>query len=122
MSSELTRTDLIRFVLDQADEADLDALGEAARQRRTSLRAITAAAVKEGAPVKIRDIKPKYLNGLTGTVKAIETIRAKRCAVVTLDRDSTQQLAIASAKYASLINHDSYDLTGVPLSCCETAR
>lgn len=119
MSAELTRTDLVRFVLNQADEADLDALIEAARERRKSLRAITASSVKEGATVKLRDIKPKYLIGLTGTVKAIETIRRKRCAVVTLDRDSTQKLAISSPSHGWLFNHDSYDLTGIPLSCCE---
>lgn len=119
MSTDLTAQDLITFVLNQASEGDLDALFDAARRRRDALRAIAAAAVSEGDTVTIRDISPKYLNGLTGTVKTIETIRNKRCAVVTLDKDSTQKLALSSTKYDWLFNHDSHDLPGIPLSCCK---
>lgn len=119
MSTDLTAHDLITFVLNQAGEDDLDALADAARRRRDALRAIAAAAVSEGNRVTIRDISPKYLNGLTGTVKTIETIRKKRCAVVTLDKDSTQKLALSSARYDWLFNQDSHDLPGIPLSCCK---
>lgn len=119
ISTDLTTKDLITFILNQADEAALDALFEAARRRRDALRAIAAAAISEGDTVTIRDISPKYLNGLTGTVKAIETIRNKRCAVVTLDKDSTQKLALSSVKYDWLFSHDSHDLPGIPLGCCK---
>jgi hypothetical protein len=105
---------LITFVLNQASEDDLDTLADAARRRRDALRTIAASAVSESDTLTIRDISPKYLNGLTGTVKTIETIRKKRCAVVTLDQDSTQKLALSSTKYDSLFNQDSHDLPGIP--------
>lgn len=119
MPADINTTDLIAFVLNQADETDLDALVQAARERRKALRTIAAAAVKEGVTVTIRDLTPRYCNGLTGTVKAIETVRRDRCAVITLDRDSTRRLALSSGKYGLTLDDDSYDLTGVPLTCCK---
>jgi hypothetical protein len=119
-TAPLALPDIVGYVLEQADENDLDGIAEAMASRRRLLREKAAAAVTVGAPVTIADIRPKYLVGLVGTVKEITTGRGGRIATVTLTKQSTQTLAFTSGKYASLAGQDTtYDLTGVPLSCCK---
>ncbi|WP_447008697.1 hypothetical protein ACRAKJ_25770 [Saccharothrix sp. DSM 118769] len=109
--------EVIGFVLERADESDLDRIIDAVKKRRGLLRDKAAADVKEGKPVTLYGLKPAYLNGLTGIVKSIEPGRTTR-AVVRLDRQSTMALAYSSDKYASLSGRDSYDLKGIPVTCC----
>jgi hypothetical protein len=117
VSAAVTITDLIAFVLNQADPSDLDALRGALSKRDRTLQEITAAAVKPGVEVTLQRISPKYLVGLTGTVKSISE-RSTRRAVVTLDKRSTQLLALASTRFRIPFDADSYDLSGVPVTAC----
>ncbi|MCI2421136.1 hypothetical protein MOQ72_27200 [Saccharopolyspora sp. K220] len=117
--SALTMSGVVGFIQENTDTNDLDTVIESVRTRRKLLRDQAAAAVKEGMTITIYDVSPKYLAGLRDTVKSIDRLSRKPSAVVTLDQESTTTLAFSSMKYASLANKDSFDLTGVPLSCCK---
>jgi hypothetical protein len=114
--------DVVGFVLERADENDLDSIAQAMKSRHGILREKAAAAVTEQATVTIRGIKPKYLTGLSGVVKEIVNGRGTRLATITLDKASIDTLAYSSTRYAFLAGCDSYDLSGVPLSCCKVVR
>lgn len=118
-TATLELPDVVGYVLERADENDLDGIAQAMKSRRNLLREKAAAAVTVMATVTIADISPKYLNGLTGIVKEIVNGRGQRHATVTLDKASTSTLAFSAAKYSYLVGRDSHDLTGVPLSCCK---
>jgi len=117
-TAPLELSDVVGYVLESADENDLDGIAQAMKSRRNILRVKAAAAVTEKATVTIDGISPKYLNGLSGVVKEIVNGRGQH-ATVTLDKASTHKLAFSSDKYGFLAGRDSYDLTGVPLSCCK---
>lgn len=117
--SALSMSGVVGFIQENADTSDLDTVIEAVKTRRKLLRDQAAAAVKQGMTVTLYDISPKYLVGLRGTVKSIDRHSRKPNAVITLDRESTRTLAFSSTKYTSLADKDSFDLTGVPLSCCK---
>ncbi|MGW4528864.1 hypothetical protein [Amycolatopsis sp. NPDC004378] len=121
-TATLELPDVVGFVLERADENDLDGIAQAMKSRRGILREKAAAAVTEQATVTIADISPKYLNGLSGVVKEIVNGRGKRHATITLDKASTSTLAFSSGKYGFLAGRDTYDLSGVPLSCCKVTR
>lgn len=74
----------VEYVLERADEHDLNGIAQAMNSRRRLLREKAAAAVTLGATVTITDISPKYLSGLVGTVKDIVAGRGKQIATVTL--------------------------------------
>lgn len=110
-------SDLVRFVQERATADNLDNIVDAVKSRRSVLASIAAANLATGAPVTIYNIKPKYLSGLSGTVKEIIRGKGAPYATVTLDEDSTATLAYASTKYASLRDRNSYDYQGIPLTC-----
>lgn len=115
MSTEPSITDVVAYIQQQADEHDIDSVLAAVKTRRKLLQDQEAAAVKEGSAVELRGLRPKYLNGLAGTVARIESNGARRIATVTLDATSTQRLA-SVPKYNSLFGQDSYDFWGIPLT------
>lgn len=117
--STMNVSDILRFVLERADETDLDRLARAIRSRHRTLKEKAAAGVTEGVKVRLDGINPKYLAGLTGTVKSISPSGRTRRAVITLDKQSSSALALATEKYRFLIGKDSYDLTGIPVTCCQ---
>lgn len=114
----LTLPDIVAYVLEQAEETDLDGVVNAVKNRREILRAKAAAAVTVGDPVTLADLSPAYLNGLPGTVKDITTRGTKRIATVTLTAQTASQLSFTGTKFAHLAGTDKpYDLH-VPASCC----
>ncbi|MDT7785583.1 MAG: hypothetical protein QOF58_4002 [Pseudonocardiales bacterium] len=114
-------SDIVSFVLERATTDNLDNIAGAIKSRRGILAEIAAANLDEGTPVTLYNLRPKYLTGLTGTVKKIFRGRGEPHATVTLDKDSTAMLAYASTKYVSLAGRDSYDCQGIPLSCLKVA-
>ncbi|QFZ20516.1 hypothetical protein [Saccharothrix syringae] len=114
--------DVVGFVLEHADKNALDHITQAVKSRHDVLREKAAAEITENATVTIRGISPKYLNGLSDVVKEIIRGRGKPHATVTLDKASTDTLAFSSTKFGHLAGRTSYDLTGVPLSCCEVVK
>lgn len=120
-TATLELADVVGFVLQSAGETDLDGIARAIKSRRSVLREIAAAKVGVTAEVTIADISPKYLNGLSGVVKEIVDGRRGRIATIALDKGSTSTLAYSSSKFRFLAGQESYDLSGVPVSCCRIA-
>lgn len=115
----MTLQDTIAFIVSEANESALDQITSALTERRKALRSVRAAAVAVGAPVRIGEISPKYLSGLTGEVVSTEG----RFARILLDEDSTVNLRFATKRTTRFTvpwETDRYELGGVPLSCCFT--
>jgi Pyruvate/2-oxoacid:ferredoxin oxidoreductase gamma subunit len=103
------------FVLSHASDDDLTRLAAAMKQRRAALGSIRTATLTTGATVRIAGIRPKYLNELTGQIARIDG----KHATVTLDADSTDRLRYASqSRFVVPTEAASFDLRGVPLTCC----
>lgn len=96
-----TFNDVLTYMRDSATESEASALFEAANARLRSLRAATAAeniaSLKPDTEVRLSGLKPKYLNGLTGTVRSIEGSRVR----VKLD-DASYDTA---GRYANPLDH-----------------
>lgn len=110
-------TSVLGFVLQEASGDNLDNLVEAIKSRRRILADIAAATLSEGATATTYNLRPKYLDGLSGVVKDIVRNHSKPYATVVLDKASTAELSLSSSKYHHLSGRDSYDLAGIPLSC-----
>jgi hypothetical protein len=104
------------FILSHATEQDLTRITEAVKQRRAALAAVRTASLTTGTPVRIANISPRYLNGLTGTLGRIDG----KHATVILDAESTDRLRFTPSNKRFDVPFDtaSFDLPGVPLSCC----
>lgn len=114
-----TLTDVIAFIVSDADHEALDRMGDAIRQRHKALRVIIAAAVREGMETRIDGLSTQYLNGLRGTVQTIETNRQKSWANVLLDKESTDRLRWDRKSNKHIpTDTERYLLPGIPLSCC----
>ncbi|WP_225302853.1 hypothetical protein [Nonomuraea aurantiaca] len=110
----MTVTDVMTFV-SQADEDTLDQLVLAIEQRREVVKAIAAAALKEGDVVEIHSIKPAYFKGMRGRIVTIETIRRTRCARVALD--NLYDRSTVRAKKRQNPTDEPLTLDGIPLVC-----
>lgn len=116
-----TLTDALGFIATAATNDDLDRIYEAANARAKVLRdqrdAERAAVLTVGASVEVDGVRPKYLNGLRGTVASITGQRV----TVTLDADSTRRLSYTrQTKFYVPVGADSYDLSGLPVGACKT--
>ena len=80
-----TITHVLDFIAGHADERQIDTILETVKGRRKTLDRHRALAVRKDQKVTLNRLTPKYLNGLTGTVTALND---QRC-TVTLDEDST---------------------------------
>jgi len=111
-----TITDVLTFIRTQAQSADLDRLHEAIKQRDKVIRHIAAAKVSPGSRVTITGLSPKFLNGLTGTVRSIN----RTVANVDLDRSSKITLAAMdrSKKFWFYYSEENPYAMQVPLTCC----
>lgn len=113
----ITLQDTITYVTSQADEQALEHVIDAVKQRRKALRSVRAAAVGVGAQVRIGEISPKYLIGMTGDVVDIVGNRA----TVRLNEESTLLLRLKGTRRFYVPDDQlCYDLDGIPLSCCFT--
>ncbi|MDP4510308.1 hypothetical protein [Nonomuraea turcica] len=110
----MTVTDVMTFV-SQADEGTLDQLILAIQQRREVVKAIAAAALKEGDVVEIHSIKPAYLKGMRGRIVTIETIRKTRCARVALDNPYDRSTVRARRRQDP--TDEPLTVDGIPLVC-----
>ena len=102
------------FIAGHADERQIDVIHAALRDRRKALAARRALAVTVGQTVTLDGLSPKYLNGLTGTVRTIKGNRAD----VLLDEASTLSLRWAGRRFVVPEDTKNYLLTGVPTTCC----
>lgn len=103
------------FVLSHATDDDLTRLAAAIKQRRPALASIRTATLTTGVAVRIANVKPKYLDGLTGRIAQIDG----KHATVALDADSIDRLRYTSqSRYVVPTEATSFDLRGIPLTCC----
>jgi len=105
---------VLDYVHGHADERELDTLADALKSRHNALRQRRALAVHTGLGVRLNDLSPKYLNGLTGTVETESGNRVD----VRLDKASTTTLRYAGRKFFIGPDEEEYLLRGVPKSSC----
>lgn len=111
-TATITLSDVVAF-LNNATEYDLDIIHKSSNDRRRALRNQRAAVVTVGMNATLGDLSPKYLNGLSGKVTAINGQRG----TVTLDEQSTNNLRFfGSRRFPIPMDVKEYDLPGVPLS------
>ena len=117
--SATTFAEASEYVVSRADNHELDRIIDAVKERRRALRAIVAASVRRGATVQLGGLSPKFLNGLTGEVTAIDGKRA----TVRLDEESTDRLRYQySPRYPVADGVTNRVINGVPLECCLPAE
>jgi hypothetical protein len=112
-----TLADVMEFLATTATQSDVDRIHTAANERTRVLRTVRAAAIDVGVPVKIVNIKPKTLAGLTGKVQSHDG----KSAVVLLDESSTDILRFSRIRAAAYVPTEvtEYPFTGIPLTCLE---
>lgn len=106
MTDTITMQDVLRFIR-QADASQVSSLSEALRSQHKMLKAEAAHRNRQldlGTRVKLKGLRPQYLNGLTG---AILSIRGTKCDV-TLDYPHQARRYNSGGK-----------LLGVPLSAID---
>jgi hypothetical protein len=107
--------DALTFVANASSDDELDRVVAAVNARRRTLREVRSAAVTIGSVVKIQNLSPAYLNGLTGTVEAHS--RGKRTRVeVRLDETSTKILRFQGGRFQVSAETTEYLLGGVPIT------
>lgn len=112
--SEITISDVHRFIHEKADRDAIDGIHLACKNRLRTLSDISAAAVQVGMRVRAAGISPKYLVGLTGTVESLDGTYAK----VRLDEASTNRLRYTrQQRFPVAPGVSEYLLEGVPRSC-----
>ena len=115
MTTTIEFSDVLDYIIDRADDEDIDRLYEAIKVRNKALRARAAAAVRIGADVTLTAVSPKYLVGMTGTVVGIKGQRAD----VELDEASTSRLRIVGRRRFFIApDAKRYIVQGVPMSSC----
>lgn len=75
--SSKNRTTMVRLIMNSASEDDIRVLGDALRSAirlQQQSRALEARAqiIPGTTKVALRNIKPKYMNGLVGTITSVE--------------------------------------------------
>ncbi|WP_372412554.1 hypothetical protein [Streptomyces luteireticuli] len=91
----VTFADAARFLADQASLKDLELLTGALEQRRATLAKERMQSITAGQDVRLDQIKPAELAGLTGTVQHVyRAPRTGGTANVLLDAESTYRLAL----------------------------
>lgn len=80
--------ELAKFLINEAAPDELTSVDAARKQRLHDL----AAEIDEGDPIMVTDVTPRFLAGLTGAVKSVDT--AGGTCVVLLDENSTKQLRL----------------------------
>ncbi|MBO2464992.1 hypothetical protein [Actinomadura violacea] len=113
----ITQADALQHIISVTDESDLDRLAMAIRDRRGDLRRLRAASVKVGSTVRIDNIRPKYLAGMTGKVIELE---GAAC-TIQLDEKSTENLRLTPRGKNLPPSTKDYVLR-VPLETCVPAE
>ncbi|SEM70327.1 hypothetical protein [Streptacidiphilus jiangxiensis] len=106
-----TLSQVLDAIRTNASREDLDILLLLIGKRRELLSLADSALIREGAQAEIRNLRPAYLSGLTGTVTALERYGSKVIATVTLDAPSAARAAKASkGRYTSVVD-------SLPIGC-----
>lgn len=107
----------VGFITLHASQEDLDRIYAAAKQRAKALRDVRAASVTTGALVRLGNVKPKYMDGLTGKVVDVRQGRSTTKVDIELDLDSTEIMRVSSNHYIP-VGTERHRLNNVPASVC----
>ena len=109
----------VRTWIANIDDATLDEVLAALQTRHDALHAARAANATVGRQVVIRDVQPRHLDGLEGTIHA----REGEFVAVLLTAASTGRLRFCKQSGYAVGPDMNFLLEGVPASCChETDR
>jgi hypothetical protein len=117
---ELIKMTTLSEILDligKADNNELDIIMDTARARRQEIAMENSASARVGMKVTFRNLSPRYLNGLTGTIMAINSTGSK--GTIKLDDESTKRLAFTKQNRFYVELGTPYTMEGVPLSACD---
>ncbi|MFB6886721.1 hypothetical protein ACFCY8_38565 [Streptomyces noursei] len=106
----------IDFISLHATQEDLDRVYAAAKQRTRALREARAASVTKDALIRLANVKPKYMDGLTGKVVDVRHGRSTTKVDIELDPESTNRLRFHRANIPDDVER--HKLTNVPASVC----
>jgi len=101
----------------EADNNELDTIMDRARDRRREIAMENSASARVGMKVTFRNLSPRYLNGLVGTIIAINSTGSR--GTIKLDDASTKQLAFTKQTRFHVELGTPYIMEGVPLSACD---
>jgi hypothetical protein len=117
-----TLEQVVAFLTGHADNHALDVVFDTAKARRAELARIQASTIRVGATVRTRDVRPKYMSGLTGEVSGIRTRAGRSNAEVLLDEDSSEALrrqGSGAEKYALTDHETGRKMIRLPLEALE---
>ncbi|MFE6272190.1 hypothetical protein ACFVQ9_25755 [Streptomyces goshikiensis] len=109
--SEVSATDIASFIRDHATPQDLEVLRELRRLRWNIHMTVQGSLLREGSIVEIHNMRPKYLNGLIGTVASTGKSH-KGDPIATLRLEPTSFTRLAKARRDATEHLD-----GIPLKC-----
>src|SRR4051812_25512468 len=64
--------EVVALIVAGAFDGDLRMIETAIESRRSALDALTAASLRPGDRVRTRDVRPRYMCGITGTVESVD--------------------------------------------------
>jgi hypothetical protein len=112
-----TYKDVLEYMSSESTEDECKALFDVANTRLRQLRsarvALLAVSIDEGAVVRIRNIRPKYLSGLSGTVTKKESLTKGVYVCIQLDEKSYDEYMFHARGCTNRV------ITGIPMSCIE---
>lgn len=109
-----TFDDVKTWIITKASADDMETLREAMDTRTDLL----ADEIRKGDKVKIHNISPKYLEGLSGTFYGRSKGRGKSRGSVLLDEASTRILRTKGKERVFISPGDKeYTLGGIPMTC-----
>lgn len=118
--AEIGITDVINFIDKEATRAQLRVIFDAGNARYDTLRRLEAVAnmdsMTPGTRVSIKDIKPKYLIGMTGTFVSFVSDGVKNSATIELDPASWR---VYSSRRHGYAEGHSHRVSGIPMSCLQ---
>lgn len=107
-------SDVRTWIITSATADDMDAIREAMKTRKELL----VDEIKKGDFILIKDIRPKYLNGLTGKFHGREEGRGKSRGSVMLDEASTKILRVKGRqRFFIMPSAKEFKLDGLPMTC-----
>jgi hypothetical protein len=104
-------------MIDAANVNELDLIINAATRRREAISSVNIKSARVGMQVTFRDLSPKYLNGLVGTIVTINSTGTR--GAVKLDVASTNKLARTKQSRFYVESGTPYTMEGVPFKACD---
>jgi len=113
----MTTLSEILDLIAKADKNELDAIIDMASARRQQIAMENSASARVGMKATFRNLSSRYLNGLTGTIIAINSTGSR--GTIRLDEISTNRLALTRQNRFHVELGSQYTMEGAPLKACD---